>query len=148
MKILCVTKCPTGMVQTYVAAEKLEQAGKKLGIDLSVETQGAMGIQNQFSPEQIDEADYIVIAADVAIDEASRFGNKKLYVTSLEDAIVHHMWPMTLHMPKTKEGWLLQAVDKYCALSEIILQGSRKVRYSRAAVSFLTSCSFATQIWK
>ena len=40
-------------------------------------------------PEQIDEADYIVIAADVAIDEASRFGNKKLYVTSLEDAIVH-----------------------------------------------------------
>ena len=38
MKILCVTKCPTGMVQTYVAAEKLEQAGKKLGIDLSVET--------------------------------------------------------------------------------------------------------------
>lgn len=43
MKILCVTKCPTGMVQTYVAAEKLEQAGKKLGIDLSVETQGAMG---------------------------------------------------------------------------------------------------------
>ena len=57
MKILCVTKCPTGMVQTYVAAEKLEQAGKKLGVDLSVETQGAMGIQNQFSPEQIDEAD-------------------------------------------------------------------------------------------
>lgn len=66
----------------------------------------------------------------------------------IEDAIVHHMWPMTLHMPKTKEGWLLQAVDKYCALSEIILQGSRKVRYSRAAVSFLTICSFATQIWK
>ena len=77
------------LVQTYVAAEKLEQAGKKLGVDLSVETQGAMGIQNQFSPEQIDEADYIVIAADVAIDEASRFGNKKLYVTSLEDAIIH-----------------------------------------------------------
>lgn len=40
-------------------------------------------------PEQIDKADYIVIAADVAIEEASRFGNKKLYVTSLEDAIVH-----------------------------------------------------------
>ena len=89
MKILCVTKCPTGMVQTYVAAEKLEQAGEKLGVDLSVETQGAMGIQNQFSPEQIDEADYIVSAADVAIDKASRFGNKKLYVTSLEDAILH-----------------------------------------------------------
>ena len=55
MKILCVTKCPTGMVQTYVAAEKLEQAGKKLGIDLSVETQGAMGIQNQLSLIHISE---------------------------------------------------------------------------------------------
>mgnify|MGYP000152251084 FL=1 len=42
-----------------------------------------------FPLNRIDEADYIVIAADVAIDEASRFGNKKLYVTSLEDAIVH-----------------------------------------------------------
>ena len=101
MKILCVTKCPTGMVQTYVAAEKLEQAGKKLGIDLSVETQGAMGIQNQFSPEQIDKADYIVIAADVAIEEASRFGNKKLYVTSLEDAIRSEEHTSELQSPIT-----------------------------------------------
>ena len=43
MKILCVTKCPTGMVQTYVAAEKLEQAGKKLGVDLSVGNTGSYG---------------------------------------------------------------------------------------------------------
>ena len=63
------------MVQTYVAA-KLEQAGKKLGVDLSVETQGSYGNSKSVFPEQIDEADYIVIAADVAIDEASRFGNK------------------------------------------------------------------------
>ena len=62
------------MVQTYVAAgEKLEQAGKKLGVDLSVETQELWEFKISF-PEQIDEADYIVIAADVAIDEASRFG--------------------------------------------------------------------------
>ena len=39
----------------------------------------------------------------------------------IEDAIVHHMWPMTLRCPKTKEGWILQAVDKYCAISEILL---------------------------
>ena len=77
------------MQKCIIAPENSYEKIKKLGVDLSVETQGAMGIQNQFSPEQIDEADYIVIAADVAIDEASRFGNKKLYVTSLEDAIVH-----------------------------------------------------------
>ncbi len=80
MKILCVTKCLTGMVQTYVAAEKLEQAGKKLGVDLSVETQGAMGNSKSVFPEQID--DYIVIAADDR-SKASRFGNKKLFMSHL-----------------------------------------------------------------
>lgn len=62
----------------------------------------------------------------------------------IEDAIVHHMWPMTLSMPKTKEGWLLQAVDKYCAVSEILLQGSRKVRYSRASVSLMAIFSLVS----
>lgn len=55
----------------------------------------------------------------------------------MEDAILHHMWPMTLRPPKTKEGWLIQAVDKYCAVLEIVLQGSRRVRYSKTVVSFL-----------
>ena len=61
----------------------------------------------------------------------------------IEDAIVHHMWPMTLHCPKTKEGWVLQAVDKYCAMSEILLQGGRKVRYSRLAISLAALLSFS-----
>ena len=64
----------------------LEQAGKKLGVDLLGKHRGLW--EFKIKPEQIDKADYIVIAADV-IEEASRFGNKKLYVTSLEDAIVH-----------------------------------------------------------
>lgn len=89
MNVLCITKCPTGMIQTYVAAEKLEEAGKKLGFNIAVETHGAMGIQNKFSPEQIDEADYIVIAADVGVEATSRFGNKQIYVTSLNEAIVN-----------------------------------------------------------
>lgn len=54
----------------------------------------------------------------------------------IEDAILHHMWPVTFHRPKTKEGMILQAVDKYCALSEIILQGARKLRYNRLTLSF------------
>ncbi len=74
---MCVTKCPTGMVQTYVAAEKLEQAGKKLGVDFLWKHRELWEFKISF-PEQIDEADYIVIAADVAIDEASRFGIKSI----------------------------------------------------------------------
>ena len=31
MKIIGVTKCPTGIVHTYIAAERLEKYGKELG---------------------------------------------------------------------------------------------------------------------
>lgn len=53
----------------------------------------------------------------------------------MEDAIVHHMWPMSIHMPKTKEGWVLQAVDKYCAMTEIMLQSGRAMKFSKIAAS-------------
>ena len=66
----------------------------------------------------------------------------------MEDAIVHHMWPMTLEMPKTKEGWLIQAVDKYCAVSEILLQSGRKVRYSQTVVSLLAMVSILPSMFK
>ena len=46
MRIVAVTACPTGIAHTYMAAEKLERAAKKLGHDIKVETQGSMGIEN------------------------------------------------------------------------------------------------------
>lgn len=87
MNVLCITKCPTGMIQTYVAAEKLETEGKALGYDIAVETHGTKGIENRFTPQQVDDADYILIASDVVVGENVRFGNKKLVVVSLSDAI-------------------------------------------------------------
>jgi len=49
MNIVAVTACPTGIAHTYMAAERLEKAGKKLGIAVKVETQGAMGIDNELT---------------------------------------------------------------------------------------------------
>lgn len=89
MQLLCITKCPTGMVQTYVAAEQLETAGKALGYHIRTETHGAQGIGGEFTPEQIDEADYVVIASNTEVLKTTRFGNKKILVVSLEDAIVN-----------------------------------------------------------
>lgn len=59
----------------------------------------------------------------------------------MEDAILHHMWPMSIHMPKHKEGWALQAVDKYCALTEIMLQSGRALKPSRIAMYGVTLLS-------
>lgn len=53
----------------------------------------------------------------------------------MEDAIVHHMWPMSFQMPKHREGWVLQGIDKYCAMTEILLQSGRAMKFSKLAAS-------------
>ncbi len=82
MKIVGVTKCPTGIAHTYLAAQKLEEAGKDLGYEVKIETQGSQGTENKLTSAEIAAADYVVIAADVAIDEKERFAGKEL--TELE----------------------------------------------------------------
>lgn len=65
MKIAGVTKCPTGIAHTYMAAERLEVTGKKLGHEMYVETQGSQGTENVLTDREIEEADYVIIAADI-----------------------------------------------------------------------------------
>ena len=72
MKIIGVTKCPTGIAHTYMAAEKLARAGKELGYDVKIETQGSQGTENVLTPEDVRNADYVIIAADVAIDDKDK----------------------------------------------------------------------------
>lgn len=73
MKIVAVTACPTGIAHTYMAAEQLEKTAKKLGHSIKVETQGAMGIENELSQAEIDAADVLILAADIAIEQPERF---------------------------------------------------------------------------
>lgn len=87
MKIIGVTKCPTGIAHTYMAAEKLEKAGKALGYDVKIETQGSQGTENTLTPQDIKDADYVIIAADVAIDEPERFNGKKIQEMPIKGVI-------------------------------------------------------------
>lgn len=73
MKIIAVTACPTGIAHTYMAAETLERAAEKLGHLIKVETQGAMGIENELSQADIDTAEVVILAADIAIEGEERF---------------------------------------------------------------------------
>lgn len=87
MKIIGVTKCPTGIAHTYMAAEKLEQAAKTLGHEVKIETQGSQGTENQLTGSDIKSADYVIIAADVAIDEKERFNGKMVLEMAIKGAI-------------------------------------------------------------
>jgi PTS system fructose-specific IIB component/fructose-specific PTS system IIB-like component len=73
MKIVAVTSCPTGVAHTYMAAEQLEKTAKKLGHTIKVETQGAMGIENELAQADIDGADVAIFATDIALERPERF---------------------------------------------------------------------------
>lgn len=73
MKIVAVTACPTGIAHTYMAAEQLEKTAKKLGHAIKVETQGAMGIENELTQAEIDAAEVAIFATDIAIELPDRF---------------------------------------------------------------------------
>lgn len=86
IKVLAVTACPTGIAHTYMAAEALEKAGKKLGITVKAETNGSGGAKNVLTPEEIEACDGIIVAADKAV-EMSRFDGKKVICTKVSDGI-------------------------------------------------------------
>lgn len=85
-KILAVTACPTGIAHTYMAEAALKEAGEKLGVDIKVETNGADGIKNNLTANDINEAVGIIVAADKKV-ETARFNDRKVIVTSTADAI-------------------------------------------------------------
>lgn len=86
MKLLAITSCPNGIAHTYMAAENLQKTAEKLGIAMKVETQGSIGVENEFTEAEIAEADGIIIAADKTVDK-SRFVGKKLIETGVQDGI-------------------------------------------------------------
>ena len=77
-KIVAVTACPTGVAHTFMAAEALQQAAKRLGYDLLVETQGSVGARNPLSAQAIRDADVVLLAADIEVP-TERFAGKKIY---------------------------------------------------------------------
>ena len=85
-RVLAVTACPTGIAHTYMAAEALEKAGKKMGVSIKVETNGSGGAKNVLTKEEIAACDGIIVAADKAV-EMSRFDGKKVYKTKVSDGI-------------------------------------------------------------
>lgn len=85
-RVLAVTACPTGIAHTYMAAEALEKAGKKLGISIKVETNGSGGAKNVLTDEEIANCDGIIVAADKAVAMA-RFNGKKVLSTKVSDGI-------------------------------------------------------------
>lgn len=85
-KLLGVTGCPTGIAHTYMAEEALKEAAKKLGAEMKVETNGAVGVENALTAEEIAECDGIIVACDKNVD-MKRFNGKKVIEVSVSEGI-------------------------------------------------------------
>ncbi|VVN79157.1 PTS fructose-like transporter subunit IIB [Pseudomonas fluorescens] len=77
-RLVAVTACPTGVAHTFMAAEALQQAAKRLGYELQVETQGSVGARTPLSATAIADADVVLLAADIEV-ATERFAGKKIY---------------------------------------------------------------------
>ena len=77
-EVLAVTACPTGIAHTYMAAEALEKKAKEMGVSIKVETQGSVGVKNELTQEDIENAKGVIIAADKNIS-LNRFNGLPLY---------------------------------------------------------------------
>ncbi|HEX4960537.1 MAG TPA: PTS fructose-like transporter subunit IIB [Thermoanaerobaculia bacterium] len=84
--VVGVTSCPTGIAHTFMAAEALKKSAAALGHEIRVETQGSVGAKNLLTPEEIERADAVIVAADAYVDTA-RFAGKRLVQTSTKAAL-------------------------------------------------------------
>ncbi|SFG16572.1 PTS system, fructose-specific IIB component [Halopelagius inordinatus] len=86
MKLVAVTSCPTGIAHSQMAAENLEQTADRLGHDIKVEVQGAMGAENELSSGDIAEADAVIVASDTSVSR-DRFEGKPLVKGTVKDGV-------------------------------------------------------------
>lgn len=91
MKFVAVAACTTGIAHTYMAKTAIEQEAKKRGHEIKVETQGAIGIEDELSQSEVDQADAVLLAISVSIEGIERFEDKqeegKVYTIDPSDVI-------------------------------------------------------------
>ncbi|RCW17898.1 PTS fructose transporter subunit IIC [Streptococcus gallolyticus] len=84
--IVAVTACTTGIAHTYMAEEALIKQGDEMGVTVRVETNGASGVGNRLTADEIARAKGVIIAADKAV-EMARFDGKPLVSRPVADGI-------------------------------------------------------------
>lgn len=84
--IVAVTACPTGIAHTFMAADHLVNAGKEMGVNVQVETQGS-GAVTPLPSELIRSAAAVIFATDVGVKERERFAGLPVIESGVKRAI-------------------------------------------------------------
>jgi len=77
LKIVAISACAAGIAHTYMSAEALTKSAREAGDEIKIEIQGSMGIENRLTQEEIDEADLVIFAVNITVENRSRFTEKE-----------------------------------------------------------------------
>ena len=83
-KLIALCACPMGLAHTFMAAQALEEAAVEAGYEVKIETQGALGVENKITPDDITHADVVLLVTDIEIDDAQRFIGVRTIKTSIK----------------------------------------------------------------
>lgn len=88
-KIVAISNCPAGIAHTYMVAEQLKKKGKAAQMEVRVETQGANGVEDKLTAQEIKNADYVILAIGRGIseDDRKRFAGKKVIHIPVSEAL-------------------------------------------------------------
>ena len=117
-EVLAVTGCPTGIAHTYMAAESLERKAKEMGISLKVEKNGASGIKDALTAEEIEHAKCIIVASDRQV-EMARFDGKPMIQTKVANGINKSEELLREAMSNTAPIYHMSQADKDNAASTV-----------------------------
>ena len=117
-EVLAVTGCPTGIAHTYMAAESLERKAKEMGISLKVEQNGASGIKDALTAEEIKHAKCIIVASDRQV-EMARFDGKPMIQTKVANGINKSEELLREAMSNTAPIYHMSQADKDNAASTV-----------------------------
>ena len=112
--VLAVTGCPTGIAHTYMSAESLERKAKEMGISLKVEKNGASGVKDALTAEEIAYAKCIIVASDRQV-EMARFNGKPMIQTKVANGINKAEELLTEAMSGTAAVYQSSAADREAA---------------------------------
>lgn len=87
MNIVGITACPTGIAHTYITKKKIIDSAKNCGYECKIETQGSIGIEDELTAEEIQNADVVLLAVDIKISGENRFEGKPIVRCRTEDVM-------------------------------------------------------------
>lgn len=126
-QIVAAMGCPTGIAHTYMAQEALEQAAKKKGVTIKVETHGQVGVKHALTPEEIAQAEAVIIVADKDV-QTERFAGKRVIEVSVTKGIKDA--EQLIDVALQGQGEIRQKIKSEATTEEVIETKMGKVGHS------------------